>query len=561
MNPDQLLEHFDRISEAPDAIQRLRRFILDLAVRGKLVEQDPNDEPAAELLKRVHAARNLLDCNGKIRKQIQQSTTRDDTSLRLPSTWKYVQLSEIIYLRSGIAIEHGDDLPDGDLPYVKVSDLNISGNSSGIYTSSRFIDNKYANSIIECGSILFPKRGGAIATNRKRITYVEVVCDSNLMAMRPFLQDIIGFLQLWFSGFDLWQLNSGTSVPQINNKDIYPLLIPLPPLAEQHRIVAKVDELMMLCDKLEAAKAEREKNRDRLVSVSLQRLNQPSDDEDIFRDDARFIFDNLPRLTTRPAHIKQLRQTILNLAVRGKLVPQDPNNEPISLTIKSITINHSAKIFELDSEMSKSFSLSRGWALVKGDIVADFVDPQPSHRTPPEYPNGIPYIGYSDISNDSKINFENARKVSPEILREHNQRYVLKKGNFIIGKIGTIGQPFFLPEPFDYTLSANIILVQPNSKIVSPAYLVAFFRSPIAENALRQQQTDSTHAVFGIKKAREFLIPLPPLAEQHCIVAKVDELMAICDKLGSQLTITEADNRRLLEAVLHEALSPALAEV
>ena len=113
------------------------------------------------------------------------------------------------------------------------------------------------------------------------------------------------------------------------------------PLAEQHRIVAKVDELMALCDQLEAAKTKREQSRDRLVAASLHHLNQPADAEEAntpeaFRDYARFIFNHLPRLTTRPAHIKQLRQTILNLAVRGKLVPQDPYDEPAAELLKRI---------------------------------------------------------------------------------------------------------------------------------------------------------------------------------------------------------------------------------
>ena len=116
---------------------------------------------------------------------------------------------------------------------------------------------------------------------------------------------------------------------------------PPPPLAEQHRIVAKVDELMALCDQLEAAKTEREQSRDRLVAASLHHLNPPADAEEAntpeaFRDHARFIFNHLPRLTTRPAHIKQLRQTILNLAVRGKLVPQDPNDEPAAELLKQV---------------------------------------------------------------------------------------------------------------------------------------------------------------------------------------------------------------------------------
>ena len=117
--------------------------------------------------------------------------------------------------------------------------------------------------------------------------------------------------------------------PRLKSPDIAIAVFALPPLAEQHRIVAKVDELMALCDRLEAARAEREATRDRLAAASLARLNAP-DPDDTFRDHARFALDALPALTTRPDQIKQLRQTILNLAVRGKLVPQDPNDEPAS---------------------------------------------------------------------------------------------------------------------------------------------------------------------------------------------------------------------------------------
>ena len=111
---------------------------------------------------------------------------------------------------------------------------------------------------------------------------------------------------------------------------------PLPPLAEQHRIVAKVDELMALCDQLESVRTEREMTRDRLASASLARLNAPDPDPGVFQDQAAFALDNLAPLTTRPDQIKALRQTILNLAVRGKLVPQDPNDEPASELLKRI---------------------------------------------------------------------------------------------------------------------------------------------------------------------------------------------------------------------------------
>ena len=122
--------------------------------------------------------------------------------------------------------------------------------------------------------------------------------------------------------------HGGVGLQHITKGKLEAMLIALPPLAEQHRIVAKVDEVMTLCDRLEAARAEREATRDRLTAASLARLNTPDPDPTTFATHARFTLDHLPALTARPDQIKHLRQTILNLAMRGKLLPQDPNDGP-----------------------------------------------------------------------------------------------------------------------------------------------------------------------------------------------------------------------------------------
>jgi type I restriction enzyme R subunit len=219
-----------------------------------------------------------------------------------------------------------------------------------------------------------------------------------------------------------------------------------------------------------------------------------------------------------------------------------------------------------------SYSLKEGirdgflapYKVVKVHLDVDIEGYRPKHGETDKYGYEIEDRIYNQKDFDRELVIDErtkrvANKVS-EFLKGSGDRFqktidTLKRGDFVIGKIGTIGQPFLLPEPFDYTLSANIILVQPNVEVVLPTFLVTFFCSPIAQSALRKQQTDSTHAVFGIKKAREFLIPLPPLPEQHRIVAKVDELMALCDRLEAQLTTTQTESRRLLEAVLYEALN------
>ena len=146
-------------------------------------------------------------------------------------------------------------------------------------------------------------------------------------------------------------MGRGIAFPSVSRGHLESSPFPIPPLAEQHRIVAKVDELMALCDRLEAARAEREATRDRLTAASLARLTAPDPDPPTFADHASFALDALPALTTRPDQIKQLRQTILNLAVRGKLVQQDPNDEQAVKFDRAIPAG-----------LTQPFGLPRNWS-------------------------------------------------------------------------------------------------------------------------------------------------------------------------------------------------------
>ena len=158
----------------------------------------------------------------------------------IPETWSWIRLKDFAYLTSG-----GQYPEDGSgCLYIKVADMNLPTNENEILTSTRRT-NAFPEGNIPTCSIIFPKRGGAISTNKKRMVRSEPICiDSNTMAMTSILPDCFYYLKLWFDGIDLASLQSGTSVPQINNKDLEPLLIPIPPLSEQRMIVSKTRELM-----------------------------------------------------------------------------------------------------------------------------------------------------------------------------------------------------------------------------------------------------------------------------------------------------------------------------
>jgi len=256
--------------------------------------------------------------------------------------------------------------------------------------------------------------------------------------------------------------------------------------------------------------------------------------------------------------VKKLRQQLLQDAMQGKLVTQDKNDEPTSELLKRIKAEKAKdkKYKELPTIKTEEipFAIPNNWMWCRGEIVANYIDPQPSHRTPPASKNGIPYIAMSDINKDGSIDFNSARKVGFEILEEHRNRYELCEGDFIFGKIGTIGKPVKLPKPFDYTLSANVILIQPNRSLINEDYLFYFLSSPAAERNLRDNKSTTSYPVFGMGKARNMPIPLPPLGEQNRIVAALEVHLQTCDELEANIRISKGQNEQLLQQVLREAL-------
>lgn len=225
----------------------MKKSILQEAVQGKLVPQDPNDEPASELLKRIAEEKQRLIKEGKIKKQkALPEITEDEIPFDIPDSWEWLRITDLVSISSGNKYEEVDS---GSL-YIKVAEMNLPGNEEEITLSDKYVseDNK---GIIPVFSIIFPKRGGAIATNKKRnVLKQPIYIDSNTMAMTVLYPSVFPYIRKWFDAIDLAKLQSGSAIPQVNNQDIEPLLVPLPPLEEQKRIVARIDELMPVLDKL-----------------------------------------------------------------------------------------------------------------------------------------------------------------------------------------------------------------------------------------------------------------------------------------------------------------------
>ena len=569
MNAERLLAHYERIADAPDAIPRLRRFVLDLAVRGKLVPQDPNDEPVSELLKRIATEKARLVKAGKIRnKPVVPEISRDDEPHDLPTKWKWVRFGNIIDFSAGRTPSRNDTSfwNTGEHAWVSIGDME---DGKTVQATKETVSDKARATVFKCN----PEPPGTMIMSFKltigKIARLGIPAFHNeaIISIRPHLDDLDPFLfkvlpDLARGGDTKGAIKGAT----LNRESLSNILIPLPPLAEQHRIVAKVDELMALCDRLEAARAGREVTRDRLMAASLARLNAP--DPETFQDDARFALDALPTLTTRPDQIKQLRQTILNLAVRGRLVQQDPNDEPASESLKRIAgdradlVKHRAIRGEgpyapIQSE-ELPFSVAEKWVWTRiGDVVL-FTQYGTSQKSHPSE-KGVPVLTMGNIqegvvvwSNEKKIP-ETSEDLPALFLSKFDILYNRTNSAELVGKTG-----IYLGEDRMRTFASYLIRLRPSLKWTDPRYLNMAMNTPEfrATQVVPLIKKQTGQANVNGTALKNMLIPLPPLAEQHRIVAKVDELMALCDRLEANLTTTDDTRRRLLDALLAEALAP-----
>jgi type I restriction enzyme S subunit len=281
MTPDRLLAHYHRIADAPDAIARLRRFVLDLAVRGKLVPEDKSDELASELLKRIRTEKTRLIKFGDIsREKALPPLSETERSFNTPYGWTWVRLGDLSQLVTSGSRDWAQHYSTDGAIFVRMGNLSKGHYRLRLEHIQRVNppnDGEGTRTRLEAGDILVSITGDVGLLGLIPEGFGEAYINQHT-AMIRLMPEMKGryIAELFRSPFAQGQFNE----PQRGLKnsfrltDVTQFVVPLPPLAEQHRIVAKVDELMALCDRLEAARAEREATRDRLAASSLARLNQ-----------------------------------------------------------------------------------------------------------------------------------------------------------------------------------------------------------------------------------------------------------------------------------------------
>lgn len=539
-------------------IQKLRELILELAVRGKLVPQDPNDEPASELLKRIKAEYEHLFKGGKIKKaKSLTNISENEFPYDLPKGWEYVRLNDLGEWGAGATPNRGiGEYYGGDIPWFK------SGELVGDYISeSEEFVTKLAlkNTSLrynKAGDVLIAMYGATIG--KTSILKIPATTNQAVCACTPFSDIYNIFLLTLLKAYKNRFINMGAggAQPNISREKIIETVIALPPLAEQHRIVAKVDELMVLCDELEKEQTNSNATHETLLEVLLTNLTDAKNSDD-FKEAWQRIAGCFDTLFTTEYSIDKLKQTILQLAVMGKLVPQDPTDEPASELLKKIAkekarlvkegkIKKQAVLPEIKEE-EKPYELPKGWKWVRFSQIGELARGKSKHRPRNDnslYENGkYPMVQTGDVTK-ADIFIKTYTALYNE--KGLDQSRLWPKGTMCITIAANIADTSILG--FDACFPDSIVGLIVSNEIGDARYFDYFVRT--VKDRLTNFAPSTAQKNINLEILESLLIPLPPLHELNLIVVKVDELFAICDSLKVEIRKAQMIQNVLAEVIV-----------
>lgn len=557
-----LLDSFDLLADSLGGVAKLRELILSLAVRGRLVPQDPNDEPASELLKRIRAEKDRLIKEGRIKRDKPlPEISEDERPYELPTSWEWVHLADLVAVLNGRAYKQHELLEAGT-PVLRVGNLFTS--SHWYYSDLTLEDDKYC----EEGDLLFAWSAsfGPFIWSGPKAIYHYHIWKLNLHSSADLnKQYIYNFLQERTQ--ELKAGGHGVSMVHMTKDSMEKTLTPLPPLAEQSRIVAKVDELMALCDRLEAEQGHAARVQEHWVDAALDQLAE-SADADEFRRHWQHLAAHFDTLFTTPESIDRLDATLLQLAVRGKLVPQDPNDEPASELLKQIRAERERLIKEGKikrhkpqppvSEDDKRYALPEGWVWVTiPELCQIGGGATPSKNIGRYWDGSIPWVSPKDMK--VALIADAIDHVSPAALEE--TRLPLIPPNSIL----VVVRGMILAHSFPVGVTQTAVTINQDMKSLTPyaeslcsylALAMRGFKSDIL--ALVDRSTHGTCKLES-EKLFSYRFALPPLAEQSRIVAKVENLQALTASLKARLTAARTKQAQLAETLIAEATNPSCA--
>ena len=499
--------------------QQLKNSILQMAVQGKLVPQDPNDEPAVVLLERIRTEKEQLIKEGKIkREKISSHIFRgadnlpyekvgenepvciaDQVPFEIPESWEWSRIGSLFTLQAGKNIQASE-----------IKDTSFSGaircfGGNGV--------RGYVSKSNRNGDYPIIGRQGALCGNICR-AFGEFYATEHAVCVETYGKTDVDWACFFLEALNLNQYATATAQPGLAVSKINEVLIPVPPIKEQNRIAAKLVEVFPLVDVY---------NKKEIALISLQK---------IFSD--------------------QLKKSILQMAVQGKLVPQDPNDEPASVLLERIREEkhkliekgkikkdkHDSIIFRRDNSHYEKldgierciddeipFEIPESWVWTRlGNILYKLSDG--THSTPKYVDKGIPFISVKDISSGA-LSFFNCKFIT---LEEHTELYTRcnpQHGDILLTKVGTTGIPVIVNTKDEFSLFVSVALLKFNQELLYNQYLFNMINAPLVQKQAEENTRGVGNKNWVMRDIAHTLIAIPPLKEQCRIVEKIETLLQI----------------------------------
>jgi len=550
-------------------IKKLRELILELAVRGKLVPQDPNDEPASILLEKIAAEKAQLIKDKKIKKaKVLPEIGESEKPFELPKDWAWAYFPDISYYSPGKtpSTKNATYWEEGKtgIPWVSISDMDHyqAINNTSKKVSKEASTNVFKGNLVKAGTLLMSFK---LTVGKISILGIDAYHNEAIIAVTPF----DGILQKYLYRFLPSRAQAGNTKKAImgntlNSESLALILFPIPPLAEQHRIVSKVDELMALCDQLEQQTEDSITAHKTLVETLLATLSN-SENPAAFNQNWIRIAAHFDTLFTTEHSIDQLKQTILQLAVMGKLVPQNPNDEPASVLLEKIAAEKEQLIKDkkikkqklllkiVDEE--KLIELPQGWRWAQ---CADLSNPEAiityGILKPVWVKNGVLTVRIKDMIK-GKVALDNIVQCSLEHANKFSKTTLLENDLLIAKDGGTLGKTAFVPtELVGGNVTQHVLRFSIADKL-NRKFIRFIIDSPIGQGWMKRETKGVALPGVNVVDFKRMPMAIPPLNEQYRIVAKVDELMTLCDQLKALLSEAQTTQLHLAGAIVEQAVN------
>lgn len=567
MSPETLLEQFDALTNAPNGVQKLRELILQLAVRGALVSEDENDEPAWTLVERIEAEKRRLLATGSIQRLISvPPVSLDAIPYRIPANWEWGHIGTGVLSITGGATpsKQRPEYWDGSIPWASVKDL-----------STKFLDSTQdsitvdglgscSTTLIAPGHIIVCTRMGLgkISINR-----VPLAINQDLKALRLSRHINPDYFYNFYRAQNI--TGSGMTVSGIKQDDLLAMPFPIPPYAEQCRIVDKVHLLMALCDELEERQCRRAEARDRLNRAVLHSLAGAVDNSTAGECWER-IRKQFDLLYESPEAVAELRKAMIGLACAGRLT--EPARDTRANVADSETILNEIKLRQLDEHRSTCSSADQVGRLRKKLASQSLATPEPSvippgwrwasllqicetivdchNKTAPYTTRGIPLIRTSNIRGGALV-LEQLRYVTDETYLFWSRRCPPEPGDILFTREAPMGEAAIVPAGMKVCLGQRTMLLRVYPDLIERQYVLLALQDPAFQTRMQASAIGMTVKHLRVGDVESLLIPLPPLDEQREIVRVTHQLLAFCDALQTKLTDARSRGERLASAVVH----------